>query len=251
MAEIKNENYITVCGWMRNDLKLSGNELLVYALIYGFSQERNCWCVCSQEYISEWIGVTDRAVRNILTSLIKKGVIRKQMSKDEIGSFCMYKAYRNPLILPSEKYSDRGAEITSAGGEEKSSEGCGKNFRDGRKKVPFTAEKSSDNIIDNNIEDIIDNNIIGTKSPARTSKRFIKPTIEEIKAYCIERRNTVNAERFFDYYECNGWKVGKNPMKDWKAAVRTWENNGYSNNSTVNNQTCGINNTKSYAGGWD
>lgn len=59
------------------------------------------------------------------------------------------------------------------------------------------------------------------------NKRFIKPTIEEIKAYCIERGNNVNAEQFYDYYEANGWKVGKNPMKDWKASVRTWERNGY------------------------
>ena len=59
------------------------------------------------------------------------------------------------------------------------------------------------------------------------AKRFAKPTLEDIQAYCIERNNNVDAERFFDYYEANGWKVGKNPMKDWKASVRTWERNGY------------------------
>lgn len=49
------------------------------------------------------------------------------------------------------------------------------------------------------------------------------PTLEEVKAYCTERGNKVDPERWFDYYTSNGWKVGKNPMKDWKAAVRTWE----------------------------
>ena len=49
------------------------------------------------------------------------------------------------------------------------------------------------------------------------------PTIEDVKAYCNERGNRVDPERFIDYYTANGWKVGKNPMKDWKAAVRTWE----------------------------
>ena len=58
-------------------------------------------------------------------------------------------------------------------------------------------------------------------------KRFEKPTLSEIKQYCIERNNNVNAEQFFDYYESNGWKVGKNSMKDWKAAVRTWERSEY------------------------
>ena len=49
------------------------------------------------------------------------------------------------------------------------------------------------------------------------------PTLEDVKAYCQERGNRVDPERFIDYYTANGWKVGKNPMKDWKAAVRTWE----------------------------
>jgi hypothetical protein len=56
-------------------------------------------------------------------------------------------------------------------------------------------------------------------------KRFVKPTIEDIFNYCSERENNVDIRRFFDYYESNGWKVGKNPMKDWKASVRTWEKN--------------------------
>lgn len=54
-------------------------------------------------------------------------------------------------------------------------------------------------------------------------KRFVPPTEDEVALYCIERRNHVNAAKFIDYYSSNGWKVGKNPMKDWKAAVRTWE----------------------------
>ena len=52
---------------------------------------------------------------------------------------------------------------------------------------------------------------------------FKKPTLEEVKAYCVERNNGVDAERWMDYYTANGWKVGRNSMKDWKATVRTWE----------------------------
>ena len=63
----------------------------------------------------------------------------------------------------------------------------------------------------------------------QVTKRFTKPTPEDVRAYCTERQNTVDAERFLDYYEANGWRVGKNPMRDWKAAVRTWEKNGFSN----------------------
>lgn len=56
-----------------------------------------------------------------------------------------------------------------------------------------------------------------------TQKRFKKPTVTEIQTYCNERHNEINAQRFYDFYESKGWKVGNTPMKDWKAAVRTWE----------------------------
>lgn len=54
-------------------------------------------------------------------------------------------------------------------------------------------------------------------------KKFIKPTLEEVTDYCTQRKNRVDAQKFINYYEANGWKVGRNQMKDWKAAVRNWE----------------------------
>lgn len=61
------------------------------------------------------------------------------------------------------------------------------------------------------------------KRKGKTASRFTPPTPQEIIDYCNERQNGVDPERFFDYYTSNGWKVGKNGMKDWRAAVRTWE----------------------------
>lgn len=55
------------------------------------------------------------------------------------------------------------------------------------------------------------------------SARFEKPTVEEIEAYCKERKNDIDAQAFFDFYESKGWKVGAAKMKDWRASVRTWE----------------------------
>lgn len=60
----------------------------------------------------------------------------------------------------------------------------------------------------------------------REVKRFAPPTLDEVQAYCEERGNNVDPDRFIDYYTSNGWRVGKNPMKDWKAAVRSWERSG-------------------------
>ena len=70
----------------------------------------------------------------------------------------------------------------------------------------------------NNIENI---NIDNSLSIGRS--RFQKPTLEEIRQYCQERNNSVDPEQFFNFYESNGWKVGKNPMKDWRASIHTWE----------------------------
>ena len=55
------------------------------------------------------------------------------------------------------------------------------------------------------------------------SNRFVPPTLEQVQDYCLERGNNVDAETFVDFYSSKGWMVGKNKMKDWKAAVRTWE----------------------------
>jgi predicted phage replisome organizer len=66
--------------------------------------------------------------------------------------------------------------------------------------------------------DIEEENIIRAKTT-----KFIPPSVEEVADYCFERGNTVNPETFVDFYSAKGWMLGKNKMKDWKAAVRTWE----------------------------
>lgn len=81
----------------------------------------------------------------------------------------------------------------------------------------------------------IEKEIDSSASTTTKRKRFEKPTLSEIEQYCIERNNNVNAEHFFDYYESNGWKVGKNSMKDWKAAVRTWERSEYRKSTVKKN----------------
>lgn len=63
------------------------------------------------------------------------------------------------------------------------------------------------------------------REPAKkvSASRFTPPTVAEVAEYCRERGNAVDAERFCDFYAAKGWHVGKNTMKDWRAAVRTWE----------------------------
>ena len=67
----------------------------------------------------------------------------------------------------------------------------------------------------------------GKESKQKT--RFLPPALDEVKQYCLERKNAVDPQKWFNHYTANGWMVGRNKMKDWKAAVRTWESNSIDN----------------------
>ena len=75
----------------------------------------------------------------------------------------------------------------------------------------------------NNTDNIVCVQTTRKPKKPKSESRFSAPTVEEVRQYCLERKNGVDPERFCDYYQSNGWKVGKSSMKDWKAAVRTWE----------------------------
>lgn len=100
--------------------------------------------------------------------------------------------------------------------------------------------------IDKDIDIDIDKDIKEKNKKEKATSRFIPPTLDEVKAYCSERGNNVDPERFIDYYTANGWKVGKNKMKDWKATVRTWEKNGYSNSGNKSGSNIQVINGKEY-----
>ena len=82
-------------------------------------------------------------------------------------------------------------------------------------------KKRLDNANDN---DRIDKNRIDKIRVKKEESRFAPPLIEEVKNYCLERKNSINAQSFLDFYSSKGWLIGKNKMRDWRAAVRTWEN---------------------------
>ena len=102
---------------------------------------------------------------------------------------------------------------------------------DGRKRyvesaIQFKADLNNSSMQDGtlvqhtNIENkYIDNNSLYK----RGSSNFQKPSLDEIRQYCISRGNKIDPEQFFNFYESKGWIIGKSPMKDWRAAVRTWE----------------------------
>ena len=89
-----------------------------------------------------------------------------------------------------------------------------------------------------------DNNTIVNNNTTYSNK---KPTVEEIKQYCLQRNNGIDAEQFFDFYESKNWYVGKNKMKNWQAAIRTWEKRK-TKTSKMDAQLDNYNNAKKHLG---
>lgn len=100
--------------------------------------------------------------------------------------------------------------------------------RENRKSKPKEDIKDISKTYDEHMDNEIENEIINRN-------RFIKPLLEEITNYCLERKNNVDPIKWFNFYEAKGWMIGKNKMKDWKAAVRTWEDSK-SNPKILRNQ---------------
>lgn len=81
-----------------------------------------------------------------------------------------------------------------------------------------------------------------------SSTEFTPPTLEEVQDYCRERGNNVNPEQFYDFYEAKGWMIGRNRMKDFKAAVRTWERNDFNRRNDAHSTRPSGNDGDAWAG---
>ena len=186
-SKVNKENYVVIQGWMLTDLQLKGNELVVYACIYGFSQSENQVFSGSLQYLADWTNSTKQGVVKSLKSLVEKGYLIKTDKVISGVKFCEYRATKFNGVYNK---VEQGMQQSLMGGMQQS--------------------------LTNNLDiDNLDNKKVYT--------RFTKPTLEEVEVYCSARHNGVDAKKWYNYYSANGWKVGKNPMKDWKAAVRTWE----------------------------
>ena len=208
------ERYITIQGFMISELGLSGNDLLIYALVYGFSQDGESEFYGSLSHLSEMLRLDRRTVIRVLDRLVEQRLVRKRSGEINGVHRCFYSACAADDVHTSEH-----APIVGSG------------------KMPPVAKchQDSGKMPPPNINNKI---ILKEKTTLKGSpkekaaeaapsplnlSRFRKPTVEAVAEYCRSRGNNVDAERFWNFYESQGWRVGKNPMKDWQAAVRTWE----------------------------
>lgn len=171
--------YYVITDEMRTSLGLKGNELLVFAIINGYSQSQQGCFYGSLAYLQELTGAASkRTIITTLQDLVAKGhIVKREMMVDGV----------------------RRVLYTVADGWCKKCTGGSANFAPNNKGI------------DNKEGDI------------KGASRFVKPTVEEVRAYCRERGNDIDPAEFVDFYASKGWMVGSSPMKDWRACVRTWE----------------------------
>jgi tRNA nucleotidyltransferase/poly(A) polymerase len=90
---------------------------------------------------------------------------------------------------------------------------------------PKNQDIENQDIENYDINKILNNKKLNNKENINTKEKFKKPTLEEITQYCNDRNNDIDPEQFYDFYESKNWMIGKNKMRDYRAAVRTWERN--------------------------
>lgn len=106
-TKVRQSNYITILGWMISDLKLKGNTLLIYAIIYGFSQTQDLAYTGSRQYLADWTNSTLQGVSKCLKKLVDDGFIIKKENVINGVKFCEYKAVVPELLPVNKVYGGR------------------------------------------------------------------------------------------------------------------------------------------------
>lgn len=212
--ECRKSYYAIIPANVRYDKELKPNAKLLYGEITALANE-NGFCWATNNYFAELYEVAKETISRWIKQLADKGYIDVEMIYDgkELKERRIYIS-KNQRVLtekskPLDENINRGIDkIINRGIDEK-------------------VKENNTSMNNTSMNNTINNNCV------KKAKAFHKPTLEEVVAYCSERENNIDPERFIDYYEANGWRVGKNPMKDWRAAIRTWERGD--NSTSYNN----------------
>ena len=214
MAMVKNENYITIQGFMVSKLGLSGASLIIYAVIYGFSQDDGSYFQGSRQYLAEWCGCSISGVKKCLKQLREMGLIEQvHHSKDNREVY--YKANLEPRTL-----SALGHKVTEPRAQ--SDRVQGHKVTEPRAQ----SDQAIDNIADN-IEDKLADKIAEeeNKQNINVVSSAREPSKKEVFDYIREHCPHINPEGFYKYYERSGWMQNGEPIKNWRRLAITWEEN--------------------------
>lgn len=222
---IETPNYYAVLpSYIRYDNELSSFEKLLYAEISALANKSGiCW-----------------AENTYFAKLFQKNAvtISRAIKKIERKNYIIVTYQKNGTQVVLRAIQIHVPEMLTVG-EDECVENQDETVNENDFTVNVTVNKNANRTVNKNAKEnntrnnkeILNNKLLSTK------KKFKKPTLEEIEAYCIERENSIDPERFRDYYERNGWRVGKanQPMQDWKACIRLWESNDKKEKGVKNN----------------
>lgn len=179
--------------------------------------------VVSIDSLSASLGLSSQQIRTALKKLESTGEINKQITnKFTIITICKWECYQAETNTEQQANNKQITSQQQTNNKQITTEEEYKNVR----------KKEDNNIIDS-----------GDKSPSRA--KFQKPTLQELQEFAFaENLTNVDCNRFFDYYESNGWKVGRNAMKDWRATLRNWNRTPQNNVNTLNSNNYAKNRLK-------
>ena len=175
--------------------ELTDKQKLLIALISNLSNERG-YCFASNKYLGDCLDCSESTIKDHLKKLEDMNILGRIIKLKENGDF----EYRSLVInieIPRPEKTTTSAEKSA---------------------YPSARKLAHNNIVINN-KDIIDNKLY------TDNKKFVKPTPKEVNDYAKEIEFKLDGDYFCDWNEARGWLVSKNPMKDWKAAIRTWKRN--------------------------
>ena len=178
--------YTTIIHPIRKHFSLSCNDYCVLDTIMRMQNNESHWCYMSKDTMANDLDLSKQAVLNIITKLVEKELIVKNPATKHLRIASVFLDYLNDY----------------------------KKFTDGKE----TLLERSKNFTETGKKTLPNNN-------TNNKNTFIRPTAEQINEYSKEIGFTLDGSQFIDHYEARGWLIGKNPMKDWKAAVRTWKRN--------------------------
>ena len=171
---------------VRYDNRLSASEKLMFSEITALAG-RDGYAYAKNKYFAELYGVDERTIRRWIAKLADMKYVSVSLVKKANGADDFRRIV--PLLDPDKNVLHPG------------------------QKCPEPPDK--------NVPPIYKEEYI--KKNNSYMGRFTPPTLQEVQVYCMNRHNNVDPEKFVDFYSAKGWMIGKNKMKDWKAAVRTWE----------------------------
>lgn len=173
-------------------------------------------CVIYDSWADQIINLPKEMAGEYVQAMLKYAIYGEDMDVDDPAIRAMLVPVRKKLDEDRGKYQEQVNRMNQNRQKSQRSQD----------EVSMTSDRSQNEVM-SDTDTVTDNdNDKDIKEKDKKEKRFVKPSVDEVRAYCEERHNNVDPDTFIDFYASKGWKVGNQSMKDWKACVRTWEKRG-------------------------